>query len=47
MIRRLLRLPVPERPDTSFVTVVYSTRDKFAGMSDDEIRYHRDNRHGR
>lgn len=45
--RRLLGLPVEDRPATDFVTVVYTTRDKYAGMSEAEIRYHAGNHFNR
>lgn len=47
LIRRLIGLPVEPRPDTTFVTVVYETRDKYAGMTEAEIAYHRNNHVGR
>lgn len=45
---RVLRLaPAEVEAEPDFVYVVYETRDKYAGMSPEEIAYHANNHHGR
>ena len=47
LIKRVLELAPARKQATDFVTVVYETRDRYAGMSPEEIAYHRNNNHGR